>query len=1055
MFKAFRKTNRLQKKVCFLLFFLCLIKNSRSQTGNYFITNFTPANYSSTDQNRGIVQDRYNIIYSANLSGVLNYDGVYWRLIPMANESAAISIDVDKKGQIFVGGQNELGYLKKHTDGTLKYQSLLNFIPEKDRDFSIIWSTLCSKNKVYFGSNESLIIYDYKKTQVIKAPVDSLFHTFFKVADLLLVRQFGVGFKVYINNNLEFINSSKILADVKVRFILPKENDEYWVGTENGMYTMKLNIKNPTKSIISKTPHIIDEWIQTNQINCGIKLSNGNYVFGSQKKGIIHVDKYLNIIKSITYKNGLQDEFVAGAYEDVSGNIWLSLNKGISHIEINSPITYWTKLDGIKGTIETAFKFDKKLFIGTIKGLDIYNKDENKFEETPVTTSVWDLCKIKNKLLIATEGVYIYENHKYNYALECGLVYKLLADKMDSTIVYIGGESFFMIGKLKGNFINIIKTFEVKGDIRSIFQKNNVVYFSINGWGIDALNTKNYTIKHYTEKDGLPNLQDNTIFEYNQQTLIGTYNGIYTFNEKSKNKFTRENKYNCFPNDYQFSKTTPIFQDIFFQGTGNSDNIAKVDEISSLKFENNKLIEDKKFLRRIRDVNAKHFHLNDSLVYISTNDGLYCYDLTYHKKPQPYITIINSLHSPKDTIINDVFENINENYKFNYSENELQFYLAAPNFSNKNELLFAYYLEGKNITYGKWTKNNIASFYNLIEGHYIFHAKSKDVLGKEGKEISFSFSILPPWYRTAWAYTSYVLVFVVIIWLIVKLNTKRLRDKNIKLENTITERTKTIIEQKVEIEHKNQEIVDSINYAQRIQKSLLASDNLLDENLKNYFVFFNPKDIVSGDFYWGAELSEKEFALVTADSTGHGVPGAIMSMLNISCLNEAVEGQKLKQPSEILNYTRSKIIKHLSNDGSASGGKDGMDCSLITFDFEKNLITYTAANNPIWIVRENTMIELKPDKMPVGKHDRDSESFSQHEFNVQKNDTIYALTDGMPDQFGGSKGKKYMYKQLKELLISISQLPMIDQKEKLQIEFNNWKGDLEQVDDVLIIGVKV
>ncbi|MES2592694.1 MAG: tetratricopeptide repeat protein [Bacteroidota bacterium] len=304
----------------------------------------------------------------------------------------------------------------------------------------------------------------------------------------------------------------------------------------------------------------------------------------------------------------------------------------------------------------------------------------------------------------------------------------------------------------------------------------------------------------------------------------------------------------------------------------------------------------------------------------------------------------------------------------------------------------------------------------------------------------------------------------------------------------ITKRQKDIIEmqknevskQKEIVLEKNKEITDSINYAQRIQRSLLASDKMLNANLINpskpalepqtlkyvnkrdYFIFFQPKDIVSGDFYWASLLTNGNFALVTADSTGHGVPGAIMSMLNISCLNEAVKGQQLTAPNEILNYTRSKIIEHLSNDGSEEGGKDGMDCSLISLKFpsaqeldEGAILTYSAANNPVWIVRKNEIIELRGDKMPVGKHDRDTISFSQHTIQLQKDDVIYTITDGFPDQFGGPKGKKYMSKQLKELLVSLSDLPMDRQKERLSQEFNRWKGNLEQVDDVCVIGIKV
>jgi serine phosphatase RsbU (regulator of sigma subunit) len=272
----------------------------------------------------------------------------------------------------------------------------------------------------------------------------------------------------------------------------------------------------------------------------------------------------------------------------------------------------------------------------------------------------------------------------------------------------------------------------------------------------------------------------------------------------------------------------------------------------------------------------------------------------------------------------------------------------------------------------------------------------------------------------------------------------------------IIEEQKDVVEKHKEIiEEKHKEITDSINYAERIQRSFLASKTLLDENLKDYFVFFQPKDVVSGDFYFASKLENKNFTLVCADSTGHGVPGAIMSILNISCLEKSIEEKQLVEPAEILNYTRTQIIERLKKDGSEEGGKDGMDCSLISFDFKNNKLIYAAANNPIWIVRGKNLIEFLPDKMPVGKHERDTVSFTQHTIDLQTDDIVYALTDGMADQFGGVKGKKFMYKRLKELLVSIVHLSMDEQKKNLQNTLNNWKGDLEQVDDVCIIGVRI
>ncbi len=256
------------------------------------------------------------------------------------------------------------------------------------------------------------------------------------------------------------------------------------------------------------------------------------------------------------------------------------------------------------------------------------------------------------------------------------------------------------------------------------------------------------------------------------------------------------------------------------------------------------------------------------------------------------------------------------------------------------------------------------------------------------------------------------------------------------------------------VEEKHKEITDSINYAERIQRSFIASKEILDENLKHHFVFFKPKGVVSGDFYWASKLSNGNFILATADSTGHGVPGAIMSLLNITSLESAIK-DGFTDPSQILNDTRKTIIERLNKDGSAEGGKDGMDASLISFDFKNNKFIYSAANNPVWVVRENQIIELAPDKMPIGKHDKDHLPFTQHEFVLQKNDVVYTLTDGFPDQFGGTKGKKFMYKQLKELLISISTASMEIQKQKLSDTLNDWKGNIEQVDDICIIGIRI
>lgn len=265
----------------------------------------------------------------------------------------------------------------------------------------------------------------------------------------------------------------------------------------------------------------------------------------------------------------------------------------------------------------------------------------------------------------------------------------------------------------------------------------------------------------------------------------------------------------------------------------------------------------------------------------------------------------------------------------------------------------------------------------------------------------------------------------------------------------ISKQKEEVHRQKEIIEEHQKETIDSINYAKRIQYALLANNDLLKRNLNKHFVLFKPKDIVSGDFYWATEHNNK-FYLAVCDCTGHGVPGAFMSLLNIGFLSEAIKEKNIEKPNEIFNYVRTRLIDSISSDGQ----QDGMDGILLCFDKTLNQISYAAANNEPVLVCDNNIIELPKDKMPVGKGEK-TKSFKLFTINANKGGTLYLYTDGYADQFGGPKGKKFKYKALNELLLSVVELPMHEQKEKLDTTLNSWKRNLEQVDDVLIFGLKL
>lgn len=265
----------------------------------------------------------------------------------------------------------------------------------------------------------------------------------------------------------------------------------------------------------------------------------------------------------------------------------------------------------------------------------------------------------------------------------------------------------------------------------------------------------------------------------------------------------------------------------------------------------------------------------------------------------------------------------------------------------------------------------------------------------------------------------------------------------------IIRKQKTIIErQKVLVEEKSREVFDSINYAKRIQYTLLAQEHFLIAHLKDHFVFFQPKDIVSGDFYW-ASAQDDQFFVAVCDSTGHGVPGAFMSLLNISFLNEAIAERKMTEPAAILDFVRDKLIFHISQDGN----QDGMDAVLLRIDVRNKSVTYAAANNSPVVVGKMGIADCVGDKMPVGLGQR-MDPFTQHTLNLNDGDVLYVFTDGFADQFGGDRGKKYRRAKLLEKLAVISPHPMDEQKNRLQDEFTAWKGHLEQIDDVLVVGIR-
>lgn len=265
---------------------------------------------------------------------------------------------------------------------------------------------------------------------------------------------------------------------------------------------------------------------------------------------------------------------------------------------------------------------------------------------------------------------------------------------------------------------------------------------------------------------------------------------------------------------------------------------------------------------------------------------------------------------------------------------------------------------------------------------------------------------------------------------------------------------KLLEEQNAIISEKNKDISDSINYAKKIQEAIFPSDIEIAKVFPQHFILSLPKDVVSGDFYWFSQ-SDNLKIFVVADCTGHGVPGAFMSMIGNTLLNQIVIERKILRPDLILNELRKEIIKSLKQ-GEDSKSRDGMDLSLICLNTNTNLLQVSCANNPVWIVKtDGALLEINPDKQPIGYVSSEPQDFSLNTIQLQKGDTVYQFSDGYADQFGGEKGKKFKYNQLKELLSNSKDIGMDEQLSILKNSFEKWKGNLVQIDDVLVTGIRI
>jgi serine phosphatase RsbU (regulator of sigma subunit) len=1061
-------------RLLLLLFVFALTIFGYSQDFYPPLLNYTNKDYGAdrNPENYAVVQDFRGVMYFGNSHGILEFDGENWDFIKVRVGEFVRSLAVDDFGRIYAGTFGDFGYLEASKNGELVYRSLLELLPEEDQFFGNIWRIFTHKNTVYFQAQECFYVFDIKKKTLKTIYPNSSYHLSFLVGEDLYLRERGVGLVKY-NPSMEKpvrIIGTESFKEYGVFGIHQLQDDSLLIVTQEiGVYKFKNGGMRQLKDT-NKKP------LKTLGIFGSQELSDGNFLLTTLTEGVFTMNASGQILNKIDRSTGLKSDVVQAAYQDRDLNVWLAMGNGIAKVNYHSPLSYFNEKTGIEGNVEAVCRFKGELYVGTAYGLFAQAFDEfagQKFYNTElINAQVWDLYKTENTLYIASsKGV---------YATEDGIAFEMvtrinanciLYDKAHQAFVVAGAYGIWIFDKEFNERWSYINNFSTFLGIEQDPNNDKLIWLGSLKDGMIKLTYQQdneYEISTYSTDEGLLD-GIGTPLKLGDELIFGAKDGLFYFEseEKIKQNLTAEELKN--PENYKgffrnYALHDSIFSGQFLLLEKGIERMWYCNEFKVGYFDKRENEFFNKPFWGIDYGRINTLYLEDNgVLWIGAVDGLIRFEENQTKRYQSdfYALVRNVYLGSDSTLFGGGFSAIDEEgrmlqsnqeiLKVDYAYNDLRFVFAAPYFEDEHEPLYRYKLVGNDEEWSSWTYKSEANFTNLSEGAYEFRVEAKNIYGQLSKQTMYKFTVLPPWYRTTWAYFLYFMGFLLVLFIGVRISSMRLKAKNVWLEGVVEERTKEISDKNVVLEVQKKEIEDSINYAQRIQHAILPLEEEMQKWLPDSFVLFRPKDIVSGDFYWFIQRDQK-LIIICADCTGHGVPGAFMSMIGSDRLNNIVSEKRIYSPAAILSELNRAIKSSLKQDGQKNSTKDGMDAAVCMVDLETKTLKYAGANRPLWLVHNAELTEIKATKVAVAGFTDDNQVYEEHEITLAEGMKFYMTTDGYADQFGGERDKKFKVKALKELLLANANEPFSAQRERLENALLTWMGKTDQVDDICVMG---
>ena len=1106
------------KRLTIILFcFIVFQFNSYSlELGRQPYKNFTYREYSGHYQNWSVVQDKRGLIYAANNTGVLEFDGSDWRTISIFG-AVARCLDVDDQGRIWVGAQDEMGYLAPDSVGTLTYNSINHLLNGLCEPIGLVRQVYATSQGVVFSSNTCIVRVNGYDVEVFYP--NSYFDITYYVHNKVYTVQPGVGLTVLEKDTFVLVPSGERFAQQRIYSMLPYNNSQILIATQsNGFFLYDIsdiqeeNSKN--QGVINPFATNDSKFFKDNWVYCGVALANNRFAFGTYRGGAAIINSDGEVIQYIGKNQGIQDETVWHIAADNQENLWLALNNGISYTTIKSPITSWDSHLGPQGVLQSVRRGNGNLYISSNTG--VYRLVGNGFQRVKgILDLSWDITRVitpngEENLLVATgTGIYTLDGDM-GQLIENGAVpaFHVYQSKYNKNFLYIGLYEGLGVAEYKnGKWVYLGRFEGITGRVWGAEEDDEQnLWFVIRNKGVVKAKVSNPRLLKLTNSEVFTSIihsppfdEDTRLFNLAGKLRLSSPMGLYQYDNQS-NAFIPDSSLGSWFAGGNFG--IKIFlkdhEDYLWYETYSQSHIRSINR--------SKVRPDGTFINLPAELNELPRMIfssvdtdPDGVTWIAGADGLFRFDpslgITAIKVPKVFIRKIT--YGQNSLLFGGAFhKNCPDGYywcidevqnkqdipQIPFAQNSIRFHFSSPLYGQEDKMMFAFMLEGFDDSWSDWSHTSHKEYTNLPSGDYTFRVKAISVFDVESPVIFYDFQILRPWYNHPAMYALYIALVVVIVTMSVWIKTRMLRSSNLRLQKLIDERTKEIMLQQRDILMKNEELVQqkeeietqkdeldfknrqtnsSIEYAQTIQKAILPSKAQFEEFFES-FITFKPKDVVSGDFYWFTQIPKEDnsnkLLVAVADCTGHGVPGAFMSMIGSRMLSEIVNERRIYDPAVILttlNKMLNKVLNQKDNENF-----DGMDIAICAIDRitpERYLITFSGANRPLAYYRQGatSITVVKGNRKSIGGILPDIDKVFENQLvDLVTGDTLFLFTDGYTDQ-NNEFGKKFTTCRFYTLLQSHIDQPMKTIGKILSNSISTYMAKTSQRDDIEIIVLRL